>query len=152
MLRIGPGLSLAARKNAFATGHHHLNVTDLAAHKRFWGELLGGELARFGETDVVKLPDTLLFLRAQEPAGGSSGSTVDHLGFSVPDLQGLVRRMKAAGVEMVTAQVVAGCEGDIHRSPDQDIHLAFALGPDGMRVELMEDKALGGTVIHHVHI
>lgn len=143
---------LAARGSPFAAGHHHLNVSDPAAHLRFWAGLLGGEVARFGETSVVKLPDTLLFLREQVPVGGSSGSTADHLAFGVPALDDLVRRMKSAGVGVVTRQVVAGCSGDIHHSPSQDVRLAFVDGPDGMRVELMEDGELHSTVIHHVHI
>ena len=143
---------LAARASEFAAGHHHLNVTDAASHLRFWVGLLGGEAAKFGEANVVKFPDTLLFLREREPSGGSIGTTADHLAFGVPDLADLVRRMKAAGIEVVTRRVVTGCEGDIHRSPSQSVRLAFADGPDGIRVELMEDRALGGTVIHHVHI
>ena len=143
---------LAARRSPFAAGHHHLNVSHPAAHLRFWVDLLGGEVAGFGETDVVKLPDTLLFLREQAPIAGSSGSTADHLAFGVPDLDDLLRRMKSAGVEVVTPRVVAGCEGDIHRSPSQDVRLAFVEGPDAMRVELMEDGELRGTIIHHVHI
>lgn len=142
----------AARACTVAAGHYHLNVTDAASHLQFWVGLLGGEAAKFGDTDVVRFPDTLLFLRDQEPLGASSGSTADHLAFGVPDLSGLVRRMRAAGVEMVTHRVVTGCTGDIHRSPSQDLRLAFADGPDRMRVELMEDAGLRGTVIHHVHI
>ena len=133
-------------------GRHRLNVTDLAAHRRFWVELLGGRLSRFGGADVVSLPGALLLLRVQHPTGGSSGSTVDHLGFGVPDLRGLVRRLQAEGIQMVTARVVTGCEGIIHHSTEQDLHLAFAQGPDGMRVELMEDGALDGTAGHHIHI
>ena len=53
---------------------------------------------------------------------------------------------------MVTARVVGGCVGSIHYSADQDLHLAFARGPDGIRVELMEDRALDGTAGHHIHI
>ena len=143
---------LAARENAFAVGHQHLNVSDVEAHKRFWGELLDGELAKFGQTDVVKLPNMLLFLRAQEPTGESNGSTVNHLGFRVPDLNALVGKLKAAGIEIVTTGVVAGAQGDIHHLPDQDVYIAFAKGPDGMRVELMEHKALDRMVSHHIHI
>ena len=143
---------LAARENPFAVGHHHLNVTEVAAHKRFWGELLGGELARFGETDVVKLPNTLLFLRQQEPTGESNGSTVNHLGYRVPDLHGLAPRLTAAGFEMVTKDVVSGATQDVHYNESQDVYMAFVKGPDGIRVELMENKALDGIVSHHIHI
>ena len=143
---------LAARDNPFAVGHHHLNVTDVDAHKQFWAELLGGQAAKFGKTDVIKLPNTLLFLRAQAPTGESNGSTVNHLGFKVPDLHGLVPRLKAAGIHIVTTDVVAGATSDVHHNTEQDVYMAFAKGPDGVRVELMEDKALEGTDSHHIHI
>ena len=161
MSRNLPGLSPAAPAAPRArrpvaqpvrVGCHLLNVGDVAAHRRFWGGLLGGNLSRFGEGDVVSLPGAMLLLREQDPTGGSSGSTVDHLGFGVPDLRGLVRRLRAQGIQMVTARVVAGCEGSIHFSTDQGLRLAFAQGPDGMRVELMEDRGLDGTAGHHIHI
>ena len=147
-----PAQLLAARDNSFAVGHHHLNVTDAEAHKRFWGELLGGETAMFGKTSVIKLPNTLLFLRVQAPTGESNGSTVNHLGFRVPDLHALVPKLKAAGIEIVTTEVVAGAKSDVHHNTGQDVYMAFAKGPDGIRVELMEDKALDGITSHHIHI
>ena len=143
---------LAARDNAFAVGHHHLNVTDVEAHEQFWAELLGGQMAKFGKTAVVKLPNTLLFLREQEPTGESNGSTVNHLGFKVPDLHGLVPKLRAAGIEMVTTEVVADATSDVHHNTGQDVYMAFAKGPDGVRVELMENKELDGIDSHHIHI
>lgn len=147
-----PAQLLAARENAFAVGHHHLNVTDADAHKRFWVEILGGDLAKFGQTDVVKLPDTLLFLRVLEPTGESNGSTVNHLGFKVPDLKATVAALKAGGFEMVTTSVVAGATQDVHFNSGQSVYMAFVKGPDGVRVELMEDKGLDGIATHHIHI
>ena len=143
---------LAAREAPFAAGRHHLNVSDLEAHKRFWGDLLGGQLAKFGTTDVVKLPNMLLFLRAQAPTGASDGSAVNHLGFRVPDLRGLVSKLQAAGIEMVTTQVVSGADGDVHFNPATKVYMAFARGPDGMRVEFIEDKSVSGILSHHIHI
>ena len=147
-----PAQLLAAHDNAFASGRHYLNVTDVDAHKKFWSELLGAELAKFGSTDVVKLPDTLLFLREQEPSGESAGSTVNHLGYKVPDLHGLAPRLKAAGFELVTTDVVSGATEDVHYNEGQQVHMAFVKGPDGVRVELMEDKSLDGITTHHIHI
>ena len=142
---------LAARESAFAAGRHHLNVSDIEAHKRFWREL-GAELVKFGDTDVAKLENALLFLRVQEPTGESNGSTVNHLGYRVPDLHGLAPRLRAAGFEMVTTEVVAGATKDVHYNEGQDVHMAFVRGPDGVRVELMESKELKGIVSHHIHI
>ena len=143
---------LASRDNALAVGRHHLNVTDLEAHRRFWGGMLGAELGKFGGTDVAKLPNALIFLRVQDPSGESNGSTVNHLGYRVPDLHGLAERLKAAGFEMVTAEVVSGATEDVHYNEGQGVYMAFVKGPDGVRVELMEDKALDGIDSHHIHI
>ncbi len=143
---------LAARDNPFAVGHHHLNVTEVKAHAQFWGDLLGAEMTKFGDTDVVKLPDTLLFLRVQTPTGESNGSTVNHLGFRVPDLHGLVPKLQEAGIEMVTQEVVSDAKAALHYNASQDVYMAFAKGPDGVRVELMEDKSLDGIRNHHIHI
>ena len=147
-----PAQLLAARENSLAAGRHLLNVSDLDAHRKFWGDLLGGQLARFGDTEVVKLPNMLLFLRSQAPTGESNGSTVNHIGFKVPDLHGLVPRIKAAGFGIVTTDVVAGSTSDVHYNEGQNVYMAFAKGPDGVRVELMEDKTLGGIDSHHIHI
>ncbi len=143
---------LAARDSPLAVGHHHLNVTDVEAHRKFWGGMLGAEFGKFGTTDVAKLPNALLFLRVQQPTGGSDGSTVNHLGYRVPDLHGLAARLKAAGYEIITTDVVATATEEVHYNPDQDVYLAFVKGPDGIRVELMENKALDRPVAHHIHI
>ncbi len=147
-----PAQLLAARNNPFAVGRHHLNVTDIDAHKKFWGELLGADLVKFGGTNVAKLPNALLFLRVQDPSGESNGSTVNHLGYRVPDLHGLAPKLTAAGFEMVTKDVVSGATKDVHYNESQDVYMAFVKGPDGIRVELMENKALVGIVSHHIHI
>lgn len=143
---------LAAREHSFAAGRQQLNVSDLAAHRLFWSELLGGEMARFGGAEVVKLPDMLLLLRQRAPDGPSAGSTVNHLGFKVPDLDGLAERLRAAGFELVTRSVVAGASSDIHFNEGQGVRMAFVRGPDGVRVELIEDPGLERTTSHHIHI
>ena len=143
---------IAARETDLTVGHHHLNVTDVSAHKAFWVELLGFTESKFGETDVVWARNALIFLREQVPMGGSNGSTVDHLGFAVPNIRGLVSRLQGAGVRIVTSEFVMDCRRDIHYSAEQGVFLAFAEGPDGMRVEFMEDQSLEGVVGHHVHI
>ena len=64
-------------------GHFHLNVTSVEAHKKFWVDSLGGTATKFGpdNIDVIKFPDTLIFLRVQAPTGPSKGTAFDHIGF-----------------------------------------------------------------------
>src|SRR5947208_16828257 len=69
-------------------GHHHLNVTSIDAHKKFWADTLGGVVVRIGtdNREVIKIPNVWIFLRMQAPTGGSKGSTADLIAFSVPNL------------------------------------------------------------------
>ncbi len=143
---------IAARDNAFAVGHHHLNVTDVDAHKQFWGQLLGAEMVQFNGTDVVKLPNTLLFLRVKDPTDGSNGSSINHIGYQVPDLKALIARMKSAGFAVITREVVAAAKEDVHWNDGTKVYMAFVRAPDGLRVELIQDEKLQGTVPHHIHI
>src|SRR5713226_6785932 len=77
-----------------AMGHLHYHVRDLEAHKRFW-MALGGKPTKVGTTDVMKFPDILIFLTQGESSGGTEGSTVNHVGFRVPDLPAMLAKLKA---------------------------------------------------------
>src|SRR4051812_933839 len=90
-------------------GHHHLNTTNMEAQKKFYVDMLGGTPMKIGSADrqqeIVKFPNVLNFFRQmQTPTGGSIGSTVNHFGFSVPDLGALVPKLKANGFKMITAE------------------------------------------------
>jgi catechol 2,3-dioxygenase-like lactoylglutathione lyase family enzyme len=138
-------------------GHHHLNTTDMAAQKRFYVETLGGTLATIGTNDleVVEFPNVFLFFRPmQQPTGGTIGSTVNHIGFSVPDLKPIVARIKAAGFKMITSDSVAATvkvtEDIAAASPTTNI--AFVLGPEDVKIELVEVKTQQVPIqLHHVH-
>src|SRR6185436_16498541 len=87
---------LAAAKDApVAYGHHHLNVTSIPADTRFFADALGGvTITKAGRT-IVKVHNALIFLREQKPTGGTKGTSVDHLGFSVPSLRVTLDKVKA---------------------------------------------------------
>jgi catechol 2,3-dioxygenase-like lactoylglutathione lyase family enzyme len=138
-------------------GHHHLNTTDMAAQKRFYVETLGGKLATVGTNDleVIAFPNVFLFFRPmQQPTAGTIGSTVNHIGFSVPDLKPVVAKLKAHGFRMITSESVAATvtvEDDI-AAASPTTNIAFALGPEDVKVELVEAKAQAAPIqLHHVH-
>lgn len=138
-------------------GHHHLNTTDMAAQKRFYVDTLGGTLATVGTNrlEVIEFPNVFLFFRPmQQPTGGTIGSTVNHIGFSVPDLTPVVARIKANGFKMITSDSVAAnveVTGDI-AAASPTTNIAFALGPEDVKVELVEVKGQQAPVqLHHVH-
>lgn len=144
----------AASEGPVAMGHHHLNVTDVEAQKHFWIELLGGELVSFGRTPVARFPNALIFLTQRETAGGTIGTSVNHIGFQVKDVKALVANLKAAGVPIVTQREVAGgrAKTDIFYTESQDAYLAFVLAPDDIKVELMQNTKLDKPIVnHHIH-
>jgi catechol 2,3-dioxygenase-like lactoylglutathione lyase family enzyme len=138
-------------------GHHHFNTTDMAAQKRFFVETLGGKLATIGTNnlEVITFPNVFLFFRPmQAPTGGTIGSTVNHVGFSVPDLKPVVAKLKANGFKMITAESVAATVQvtDDIAAASPTTNIAFVLGPEETKVELVEVKAQTAPIqLHHVH-
>ena len=149
---------VAAKDGPIVYGHHHLNATNLDEHKKFWIDALGGTLVRFGASnrEIIKFHNALVFVNAAKPSGASKGSTVDHLGFSVPNLRQVVDRIKAGGFRMVTA---AEAPSNIPVKDDIGVvigapvsGIAYALGPDEIKVELVELKSQAVPVgSHHLH-
>lgn len=150
---------LAARDGAVVYGHHHVNVTSVDEHKKFWVDALGGVVTRIGtnNTEIVKFPNALLFMRAGKPSGGTKGSTVDHIAFSVTSLRQVVDRIKAGGFRMVTAaeappNVPVKDDIGIVEGGGPVTGIAYALAPDDVKVELVEMKAQSAPIVsHHVH-
>jgi catechol 2,3-dioxygenase-like lactoylglutathione lyase family enzyme len=149
---------LAAKDGPIVYGHHHLNVTSAADHRRFWVDGLGGVATTIGtnNVEIVKFPNALLFMRAQAPKGPTKGSTVDHIAFSVTNLRQVVDRLKAGGFRIVTASEappnikVVNDIGVVEGGPVSGI--AYAMAPDDVKVELVEMKAQGAPITsHHVH-
>jgi catechol 2,3-dioxygenase-like lactoylglutathione lyase family enzyme len=146
---------LAAKDAPVAYGHHHLNVTNIPASAKFFGDTLGGTPITVAGRQIVKFPNVLVMLREQKPTGGTKGSSVDHLGFSVPNLRVMVDKIKANGYRMVTKEEAPApwvVTDDIGRQEGRDIAIAFAMGPDDVKVEIVEVKAQQIPVtLHHVH-
>ena len=155
---------LAAKDGPIVYGHHHLNVTSMDEHKRFWVDALGGVPARVtnearalvGPTEIIMFPNVLLYIRAQKPSGGTKGSTLDHIAFSVKSLRQVVDRIKAGGFRMVTAAeappniTVRDDIGVVEGGPVSGI--AYAMAPDEVKVELVELKAQSAPIVsHHIH-
>jgi catechol 2,3-dioxygenase-like lactoylglutathione lyase family enzyme len=116
-----------------ANGHLHLRVRDTEAQKKFFVEGLGATAIKVANFDVVKMPGTLILIQKGEPAGGTNGSVIGHLGFKVRDMKATLSRLRALGVqvrEMASGQ-------------------AMVMGPEEVEVELTEDAALAAPIAHH---
>ena len=150
-----PAQLLAAKDGPIAYGHHHLNVSDLAAHRTFWVDGLGGTPVVIGtsKAERIKFRNVLVFFTEQKPTGGTRGTVVNHVGFEVPNLRAAIDRLKAAGFPMATrgeAPATMPVVDDIASNPSGS-KLAFVLGPDETKVELIENTAVPAMVMHHIH-
>ena len=140
-------------------GHHHLNTTNMEAQKKFFADTLGGTVVTIGSGDrrqqIVEFRNVLIFFRPmQAPTGGSIGTTVNHIGFSVPDLKPLVAKIKANGYKMITTDSVAATVKvtDDIAAASPTTNIAFALGPEDVKVEFVEDKSQKIPIqLHHIH-
>ena len=92
----------SASQGPVVYGHHHLTVTSIEESHKFWVDALGGEAVTAGNLAFVKFPNVLVFMREAPPTGGTKGSTVNHLGFSVPSTRAMVEKVRAAGFPIVT--------------------------------------------------
>lgn len=145
---------VAAKDGPIVYGHHHVAASDIAAHKKFWADTLGGTVGKFGNNaEIVKFPNVFIFFRDQKPTGGTIGTTANHIGFSVPNLRAMIDKVKANGYRMVTSTEAAPTqkvEDDI--VVNGPTRIAFALGPDDVKVELLENtQQTVPIMLHHIH-
>ncbi len=119
--------------------HLHLAVPDQGKAVEWYQKHFGGQ-------PMTEAPDRLMFgetrviFQKNEAAQPSTGSVLDHIGFSVTDLDATVRNLAADGAKVVTpAREVAGL-----------FKLAFVEDPWGVRIEVVQDPAKLG--LHHVHL
>jgi len=136
-------------------GHYHLNVTSLEAHKKFWVDTLGGTAMKFQGFDLIKFPDAFIFLTVQKPTGPTRGTAFDHIGFAVPDVPTMAKKLAAAGYKETTGREPAPGTPPPAASGTSAVYGRFAyfIGPDGAKIELV--TAAGPTappiVAHHIH-
>ena len=143
MLSLAAGTALAQayppNEMGVTMGHWHMNSRDIEANKKIF-VAMGGVAVKNGNFDIVKFPGVVVFLNqgpgAAPAVGGSVGTVVNHVGFLVPNVQASIAKWKAAGVT-----VEPGGNGRL----DQ----AFVTTPDGLRIEILEDKNQTIPIRHH---
>jgi catechol 2,3-dioxygenase-like lactoylglutathione lyase family enzyme len=138
--------------------HHHFYVSSLDVQKKFWVDALGGTYTgKLMKTpvDVIKFRNVQVLLSPQVPTGGTKGTTVNHLGFNVPNLRATIDKLRAAGYRIVTREELPAAvevKDDISFRPDQNTSIAFVMLPDDIKIEFVEDKSMQGDLLaHHAH-
>src|SRR5215471_12302579 len=122
-------------------GHWHIVSKDVEANKRIF-LAMGGKLFMPGGNPLIMFPGVYvnLNLNDEKGEGATVGSVVNHVGFIVDDVQKRIGQWKAAGVA-----VLPGTNNRL----DQ----AFVVTPDGVRIEILEDKTQAVPIRHeHVHL
>src|SRR5712672_168728 len=124
-------------------GHWHLNSADVEANKKIFVGM-GGTHIKAGVFDVVRFPGVVVMLNlrdaASPPSAGTDGSVVNHVGFIVQNVQDSVAKWQAAGVP-------------VNPGNNNRLDQAWVVTPDGLRVEILEDKNQTVPIRHeHVHL
>jgi predicted enzyme related to lactoylglutathione lyase len=121
-------------------GHWHIISKDVEANKKLFVGM-GGKLFMPGGNPLMMFPGVYINLNlgTEKGEGGTQGSVVNHVGFIVDNVQQRVAQWKTAGVAVLPGT---------NNRPDQ----AFVVTPDGVRIEILEDKAQTVPVRNeHVH-
>ena len=137
---LAPGRA-AAQTKTLPYDHIHLNVPDpVAASTWYEKNIPGGRRITEMPNRIMYGSTRLMFLQTAKPVPPSAGSAVDHLGFSVKDLDATLKQLEAAAVKIT--------------SPARDLpgifKIAFIEDPWGTRIELVQDAELLG--LHHIHM
>jgi catechol 2,3-dioxygenase-like lactoylglutathione lyase family enzyme len=113
-----------------------LNVSDIPASIQYF-ETLGGHSLKTGATETVEFPGVYINLHKQEPTGGTAGSTLDHIGFHVRNIDEVLATLTSHGYTVEPGT-----------RPTQRI----VLSPDKMRIEVFATPTLEVPIrFYHVH-
>src|SRR5262245_48713174 len=119
--------------------HLHLAAPDPIKAVEWYRKNLGGQPTTEG-TDRLMFGDVRVIFQRNEKPMPSVGSVVDHIGFSVKDVDAAMKAMEADGAKIEgPAREVAGL-----------FKLGFVVDPFGTRLEIVQDPAKLG--LHHVHL
>ena len=122
-------------------GHWHIVSKDVEANKKLF-LAMGGKLFMPGGNPLMMFPGLYinLVLGTEKGDGGTEGSVINHVGFTVNNVQERVAQWKAAGVAVLPG---------VNNRADQ----AFVVTPDGVRIEILEDKTQPVAIRgEHVHL
>ncbi|HEY1308075.1 MAG TPA: VOC family protein [Vicinamibacterales bacterium] len=131
-----PSLSLAQTGFADLIDHIHLAAPDQAKAVEWYHANFGAELTKEGP-DRAMLGTTRLIFQKSDTPKPSQGSVLEMIGFSVPDLDGTMKKLQAATVKVVMPAMVM-----------QGVRSAWVMDPWGTLIEVVQDeKKLG---LHHI--
>ena len=113
--------------------HIHLSATDPAATLAWYQDVFGGETASLkGRLDGLLFDDVwVLVSEAESIPATTQGRAIDHIGFSVPDLDTAAADMRRKGIVFQT-------EPEVPEGGRTSAKRAFIVGPDNVRLAVVE--------------
>lgn len=134
-----PAQTAAPNASGVSFGHIHLYASDTAAMQKILVDLLGGTPQQIGALNTVKTPGVYFILgQRADSGGGSKGSAVDHVGFSVKSYAETKAKAAAAGLNV--QELVPNSQ-------------AFVTLPGDVILEIFEDTAITApAVFTHYHL
>jgi catechol 2,3-dioxygenase-like lactoylglutathione lyase family enzyme len=129
----------AARAQTLPFDHIHVNEPAVEASQWWEKNIPGGRRITEAPNRIMYGAVRLMFLSPRS-SGGSDGSVIEHLGFSVPDLDATMRAL--AAIETKVVEPVKNVPG-LYKT-------ALIESPWGTRIQLVQDPELVG--LHHVQL
>ena len=143
LVLLGLGLTsaqaLGAQSETMMYDHVHLAVPNPPEAAAWYARHFGGD-AVDGRDDRTLIGVTRFIFRQESNARPSEGGSVDHLGFSVTDLDAKLRDLQADGATLTLPR----------REVEGLFPISFVVDPWGVRLEIIEDRQHLG--FHHIHL
>ncbi|MDP6098323.1 MAG: VOC family protein, partial [Gammaproteobacteria bacterium] len=133
-----------------ATPHHiHIALNNASEAVRWYEEHMACD-AIAGRNDAVLCGTTEIAFVEGSTLGGSQGTGVDHIGFSVVDLTAKMTELENVGVRGSGVRLQRFEDGALVRDVPGLFKIAFIFDPWGTKIELVEDTDTLG--FHHIHL
>ena len=134
-----PALAQLAPPNAAGVtlGQIHLIVKDVEAERRFFIDMMDGVPVENDKISMIRLPGVFVIISQGDPSGPSAGSTINHFGVVLKDVDAYRTRWEAN--HLVIDQAQNPKAGYVH-------------SPSGLRIEFYEDPSLSTPLaMNHFH-
>lgn len=129
----GTSIEILVDKSVSGFHHVHLLSPDPETAIAWYARIFGGDATLlFGlpGQHAIRYEDMWLVIRKGEAPTPSTGHTIDHLGWNMPDFDELVAKLKGEGVEFA-----------LEPRPAENPTMAYILGPDGAKIEIVRAGA-----------
>ena len=135
--------------NAAAPHHITIALSNISEAISWYEEHLDCEVIA-GRDDTVACGNAEIEFFLGRTVGGSQGTGVDRIGFSVPNLDAKMAELESVGVRGSGVRLVRFDDGSLVREIPGLYKTAFITDPWGTKIELVQDEDLYG--FHHIQL